>query len=212
VLLALEGIAGAGKSTVRDSVLAAALRHASPTVHLGQFAWLDPRATRVLIDLRAGRREADDLNAANRDLVLHAQHNLAPARAAGHVIADRWTISTACLLALVNRRPTSYYLKRLATVDAARPDAVVLLTTPLHICLARLWKRDSRRRFTEEPAVAERLAGLYDDAAEAWTRLTGQAVARFTCRTPDDLDLITSECLALLGVPATQPQGDSHAA
>ena len=198
MIIALEGIAGAGKSTVRDQLLSDARAHGISAVDIGQFSWLDPDATRTLIELRAGRRAPSNLAAARRDLALHLEFNLKPAQSIGQVIADRWLLSTACLLALVNRRSVDYYVKRLAADEAARPDLTVLLTTPPHVCLARLWKRESQRRFTEEPEVATQLAHLHADAAEAWTRLTGQVVLHRTCRTSADLEEITSQCLALL--------------
>ncbi len=203
MLIALEGLAGAGKSTVRDRLLSEARSSEIPAVDLGQFSWLDPAATRTLVALRSGRRRPGALACARRDLALHLDFNLRPARLIGQVIADRWLISTACLLALVNRRSVGYYVKQLAADEDVHPDITVLLTTPPHVCLARLWKRESPRRFGEEPGHATRLALLYEDAAEAWTRVTGKTVLRHVCRTSDDLDRITSQCLTLLGgVPA----------
>ncbi|MBR7825820.1 hypothetical protein KDK95_05830 [Actinospica sp. MGRD01-02] len=199
MLLALEGIAGAGKSTVRDRLLSLTADRSQPAVDLGQFSWLDPDATRTLIQLRAGGKPGGALDAARRDLGLHVTYNLAPARAAGLVLADRWIISTACLLALSGRRGVDYHLAELAAQTSAHPEVTVLLTTPAHVCLARIWRREAGRRFVEEPRIASQLAELYERAASAWTRLTGATVVRHTCRTEEDLESITSRCLHLIG-------------
>lgn len=198
MLLALEGIAGAGKSTVRDRLLARTAAAPCRSVDLGQFSWLDPAATRTLIQLRAGAKPRGALNAARRDLGLHVTYNLAPARDAGTVLADRWIISTACLLALSSRRSVDYHLAELAAHTSAHPDITVLLTTPAHVCLARIWRREAGRRYIEEPAIATRLAGLYERAADAWTRLTGATVIRHSCRTEDELESIASQCLQFI--------------
>ncbi|MEU8708647.1 hypothetical protein [Streptomyces sp. NPDC048565] len=85
MLLALEGIAGAGKSTLRDRLLADAHAAHIALGHIGQFSWLSLPATHTLVGLRAGRPAATSdqaLAAARTDLQLHAQHNLAPALSA----------------------------------------------------------------------------------------------------------------------------------
>ena len=154
MLLALEGIAGAGKSTLRDRLLGDAHDQGVTPSHTGQFSWLSPSATRTLIGLRAGRpaASADDASeAACWDLSLHARFNLAPALTFGPVIADRLTLSTACLLALLHRRPVQTFVERLAEQSAAWPQLTVLLTTPPETCSARITTRATSRRFVEDP-------------------------------------------------------------
>jgi thymidylate kinase len=181
VLVAVEGIAGSGKSTLRDHILRTAAREAVPMSHVGQFSWLSLEATRVIVALRAGRtplNEATALDAVHHDLTLHARHILAPARNAGHVLADRHTLSSACLLALLYQGPVERYLARLATIDTAIPRLTVLLTTPTELCLDRVRARPTHRRFGEHADSATRLADLYERAAESWQHLTGQEVLR----------------------------------
>lgn len=202
MLLALEGISGAGKSTLRDRVLAAAGRETIPLGHIGQFSWLSLDSTRTLIGMRAGRPAATSdqaLAAARRDLDLHARHNLTAAlAAAGPLIADRLTLSTAALLALLHHRPVAHYVRQLAEVTAARAELTVLLTTGPELCHARLAERPTARRFGEDPPTAARLADLYDQAATAWSEVTGLPVLRHPCTTSTDLDLLTAACLEQL--------------
>ncbi|MFD6347784.1 dTMP kinase [Streptomyces roseolus] len=200
-LLALEGISGAGKSTLRDRLLSAARAEGLPLGHIGQFSWLSLPATRTIVHLRSGRRaatSADAMQAARRDLELHGRYNLAPALARGHVVADRLTLSTACLLALVHRLPVADCVQQLAEVPAARAHVTILLTTQPALCHERLSRRATPRRFGEDPSTAARLADLYEQAAAAWTETTGLPVRRHPCTNDTDLDGLTTICLARL--------------
>ncbi|MER5972221.1 AAA family ATPase [Streptomyces sp. NPDC002055] len=197
MLVALEGLPGAGKSTLRDRLLADARARGIPLDHTGQFSWLSLAATRTLVRLRAGV-QADDpkdaVEAACRDLTLHARFNLAPALARGPVIADRLSLSTACLIALVHRRPVAEYVERLAEQQQARPQLTVLLTTDPDLCQARLEGRQTAPRFTDRPEIAAPLADLYRQAATAWSRCTGLEVWQRPCTTKADLDELATDC------------------
>ncbi len=208
MLVAIEGIAGSGKSTVRDRLLAAATRGGVPMVHVGQFAWLSLDATRTIVALRAGRTapETAAIAAVRDDLTLHARHNLAQARSAGAVVADRLSVSTGCLLALLYDGPVRRYLAPLAEVEAARPNLTILLTTPVATCLQRLQRRSTGRRFGETPATAARLAALYQEAAQAWTEVTGDLVLTRPCIEPGDADLLVTTVLEHLPTGCT-PSG-----
>ncbi|MFD4906580.1 nucleoside/nucleotide kinase family protein [Kitasatospora purpeofusca] len=219
MLLALEGIAGAGKSTLRDRVLSNAHDTGIPLSHTGQFSWLSPPATRTLIGLRAGHpaTSPDEASeAACWDLALHTRFNLTPALTLGPVIADRLTLSTACLLALLHQRPIYTFVERLAEQSAAWPQLTVLLTTPPETCNARIATRATARRFVEEPGTAHRLADLYQQAADAWIETTGLPVLRRPCVTTADLDHLAATCLDRLRdttvpQPRTQETADEPA-
>ncbi len=198
MLLAIEGVAGAGKSAVRDRVLDAAASRGLPLGHIGQFSWLSLEATRTIVSLRAGRTGGDmhdDARAVMTDLELLARHNLAPALACGSVIADRFTLSSVCLLALLHHRPVRGYVEQLAKVTTARPRMIVLLTTPPTLCHSRLARRATAQRFADDPPGVARLAELYLQAATAWTRATGLPVLRHPCADDGDLAHLTTTCL-----------------
>ncbi|WP_043469264.1 AAA family ATPase [Kitasatospora sp. MBT66] len=207
MLLALEGLPGAGKSTLRDRLLADARTQGIPLDHTGQFSWLSLTATRTLVRLRAGQSAdapEEATEAACRDLALHARFNLAPALVRGPVIADRLSLSTACLLALVHQRPVAEYVERLAQQHRARPQLTVLLTTEPDLCQARLAGRETALRFTDRPDTTARLADLYRQAASAWNRCTGLEVWQRPCTTKADLDQLAAACLTHLdGTPST---------
>lgn len=197
MLLALEGIAGAGKSTLRDRLLADTHTKGIPLSHIGQFSWLSRPATHTLIRLRAGHagNPHQAVEAARQDLILHSRFNLAPALAQGPVLADRFTLSTACLLALLHQQPVDKYVHRLVEPGLVRPQLTVLLTTEPDICQARVTRRATARRFTEYPEAAARLADLYHEAANAWTKTTGLPVVHHPCTTRPDLDTLAATCM-----------------
>jgi len=209
VLLAIEGIAGAGKSTVRDQLLAAASAEHIPVGHIGQFSWLSLAATRIIIALRAGQTPVSEdaaLAAVHQDLLLHARYNLAAAHSAGHVIADRLTLSSACLLALLYNHTVERYLRPLAAVTAARPEVTLLLTTPISVCTERLRSRQTVGRFGEAPEAAARFAELYEQGADAWVRLTDQVVLRRPSSQPHDTYLLVADGLAKLRQTVALPR------
>ncbi|MFD6912182.1 hypothetical protein ACFWB2_06870 [Streptomyces virginiae] len=197
MLLALEGIAGAGKSTLRDRLLAATHAEGIPLSHIGQFSWLSHSATRTLIRLRAGYggAEREAIEAAAQDLALHSRFNIAVALTEGPVLADRLTLSTACLIALLHRQPVEAYVELLAEQTQARPQLTVLLTTGPDICHDRITRRATERRFTEHPEAAARLADLYTEAADAWTKATGLPVLKHPCTTHADLEALVDACM-----------------
>lgn len=199
MLVAVEGIAGSGKSALRDHIVRTAATETVPVLHVGQFSWLSLDATRIIVALRAGRTpvgEAAALDAVHQDLTLHARYTLAPALNGGHVLADRLTLSSACLLALLYRGPVERYLARLATVDTASPRLTVLLTTPTELCLERVRARPTQRRFGDHIDSAARLADLYERAAECWQRLTGQEIHRRPAIDSRDTHQIADETIA----------------
>ncbi len=209
MLLALEGIAGAGKSTLRDRVLAEAHTQGLAITHTGQFSWLAPKATRILIRLRAGipaTSPDEATEAACWDLSLHARHILRPALTAGHLLADRLTLSTACLLAILHDRPVNAFVHSLAEQVDAWPDTTVLLTTPADTCMGRISARRTAPRFTENPDTAHRLADLYLQAADAWTQATERPVLHHPCTTAEDLDHLAELCLNRLTTRHTTTQ------
>ncbi|NUK21937.1 hypothetical protein [Streptomyces lunaelactis] len=197
MLLALEGIAGAGKTTLRDRLLAIARCEGIPLSHIGQFSWLSHTATRTLIRLRAGDggNQQEAVEAAVHDLALHSRFNITPALADGPVLADRFSLSTACLLALLHRQPVDTYVERLVGQAHAQPRLTVLLTTAPDLCHARIARRATWQRFTERPETAARLADLYGEAASAWTKTTGLPVLSHPCTSDADLDTLTSTCM-----------------
>lgn len=201
MLLAIEGVAGSGKSTVRDRLLVAADGLGLPLTHVGQFSWLSLPATRAIVELRAGSAPSDDstaLAAAIEDLQLHVRHNISLAHEHAHVVADRLLLSTACLLALLYNTDPSKYLMPLSQVQDARPSLTILLTTDPSVIIARLESRRSTRRFGEATEALGRLSNLYRRAAQVWESETGGRVVLGPSLTSSDVDHFVRTAIDLL--------------
>lgn len=206
MLISLEGLAGSGKTTLRDRILHLADERGIAVDHIGQFSWLSPPATRVLVALRTGRAivdEPDAVAAVLDDLTLHARHNLAATRGR-HVIADRLMLSSACLLALIYLTPPTRHLDSLTHIVDALPDLTVLVSTPVGICTDRLAARSSARRLGDDPLTAARLHALYAQAADAWQHNVGLPVRRYELNTFDDTDQLARELLGEMERHATR--------
>jgi dTMP kinase len=88
-------------------------------------------------------------------------------------------------------------------VADARPDLIVLVTTPIEVCSVRLAGRAVARRVGDDPHTATRLKVIYDHCADAWQRVTGTPVLRRPLTTPEDTDEVASELLdELRGAPS----------
>jgi thymidylate kinase len=204
MLIAIEGLAGSGKSSLRDHLLGQAHNAGVKLTHVGQFSWLSLHATRTIIGLRAGHNgvsETEAVTAVLADLRLHARHTIALARTSGHVVADRLLLSSACLLSLIYGTDPKAYLERLAAVDHARPEMTILLTTPPGLCTTRLQQRATARRFGEQPETANRLAALYQLAADAWDEITGLATIRGPSASSSDAERLSGAALDSLRPP-----------
>lgn len=207
MMIALEGIAGSGKTTLRDRILYLARDRRLPIHHIGQFSWLSPAATRTLVALRTGRASVDEpaaVTAVLDDLALHARHNIAAALHDGHVLADRLMLSSACLLGLVYPGTAESHLEALVRVTGAVPDLTVLVTTPVDLCAARLAARPTARRVGDDPRTATRLRELYHQCADAWPRSGGTPLRRRPLNTPEDTERLALELLDEMESAGTQ--------
>lgn len=205
MLVSIEGVAGSGKSTIRDGLLAAASAAEFRLAHVGQFSWLSLPATRTIVALRTGNHaisESDALTAVATDLKLHVRHNIANASVDSHLVADRLVLSTACLLALIYRTNPDKYVVRLNSVEGARPNLTIVLDTPSEVSSARLDGRRTARRFGDEPDAIARLTDLYQRAAEVWHHETGAEVLTGRSLTPSDADHLIAAVLARLQADA----------
>lgn len=197
MMIALEGIAGSGKSTLRDRILELTTAQGIRIRHVGQFSWLSLHATRTLVDLRTGRApvtEAESADAMVEDLTQHAQHNLTPA-VDDHMLADRWVLSTSALLELTHPGATERHMPRLARIESARPDLTVLLSTPVEICARRLALRPTPARLGDGVAAATELRGIYDHCADIWQQTTGLPVIRRSLETIEHTEELARELL-----------------
>lgn len=199
--IAIEGPAAAGKSTLRDQLLARARDDGTPITHIGQFSWLSLQATRTLVALRAGQPgipETTAIGAIIADLTLHTRYTITPALRHGHVVADRLVLSSACLLALLYGKPVDRYLDRLARTVDVLPDLTIEITTPPEINRDRLQQRATANRFADNPDNAVQLSTLYSHAGQRWAQITRLPIWRRALATPAAAERTATDVLNCL--------------
>lgn len=200
-MILIEGIAGSGKSTLRNRVLADTASRGVAITHLGQFSWLSLDATRAIVRLRQGSRELPEgaaIAAVCLDLSLHVRHNIREGVSTGELVVDRLVLSTAALLAAIYGGSTGRFVERLNDALSIKPTLTVVLTTPPDVCWKRLEFRHSAARFVESWEMLQKLSALTQEAAEAWEHLTGSAVIFRSSTLEADIVLIANEIAAAM--------------
>jgi dTMP kinase len=163
VLIALEGVDGAGKSTQAMS-LAASLAIFGCRVLLTREPTYGPTGSR-LREYLAGpdRRLSPDQELAlfQADRREHVKGTLRPALERGWVvITDRYYYSSAAYQGALGLDPEAILAE--SEAFAPRPDLVVIFTLPLSVAMARrLEGRGGEAQVSEVPAYLEKVAALY---------------------------------------------------
>ncbi len=163
-LIALEGLDGAGKSTLAAGLAAVQAR-------LGRRVLLTREPTygpvgRRLREYLAGReprlKPAEELALFQTDRREHVEKTIRPALERGWlVVTDRYYYSSAAYQGALGLEPQSILAE--SEAFAPRPDLAVILTLPLAVALAR--RREARPgevQVTEDPAYLEKVAAIYD--------------------------------------------------
>lgn len=166
ILIAIEGIDGAGKTT-QAQMLAESLRHAGFPVLATKEPTNGPHGQRIRRSAIEGRMSAEDeLQAFLDDRREHVELELAPALARGEiVIVDRYYYSTAAYQGSRGLNPTEI----IATNEAfaPRPDLLVLVDVPVDESLARVTTRDGAGNKFEERDSLLACAAVFDTISGA---------------------------------------------
>jgi dTMP kinase len=164
VLIALEGVDGAGKTTQALS-LAATLARFGRRVLFTREPTAGPAGSR-LRDYLAGKRRhlsaAEELALFQADRREHVEKTIRPALQLGWVIiTDRYYYSSAAYQGALGLDPAAIIAA--SEAFAPRPDLAVIFTLPLPLALARrLAARGGETQVSEVPAYLEKVAALYD--------------------------------------------------
>jgi dTMP kinase len=188
VLIALEGVDGAGKSTLAAALAATLARFGRPVL-LTQEPTYGATGRRVRKYLAGTERRLT----ANQELAMfqadrreHVEHSLRPALDRGWVvITDRYYYSSAAYQGAMGLDPQVIITQ--SEIFAPRPDLAVILTLPLPMALKRrLEARGGRIQVSEDPVYLEKVAAMYDtfagphlkrlDAAASASQILGQLV------------------------------------
>ncbi len=188
VLIALEGVDGAGKSTLAASLAATLARFGRPVLLTQEPTYgAGGRRLREYLAGNDRRLSADqELALFQADRREHVEHCLGPALDRGWlVITDRYYYSSAAYQGAMGLDPQVIIAQ--SEVFAPRPDLVVILTLPVPVALDRRLKaRGGRVQVSEEPVYLEKVAAIYDtfagphlrrlDAAAPASQVLGQLV------------------------------------
>jgi dTMP kinase len=164
VLIALEGVDGAGKTTQAVS-LAATLARFGRRVLFTREPTAGPAGCR-LRDYLAGQQRhltpAEELALFQADRREHVDKTIRPALGRGWVvITDRYYYSSAAYQGALGLDPKVILAE--SEAFAPRPDLVVIFTLPLPLALARrLEARGGEMQVSEVPDYLEKVAVLYD--------------------------------------------------
>ena len=164
VLIALEGVDGAGKTTQALS-LAATLARFGSRVLFTQEPTFGP-AGRRLRDYLAGKERhltaVEELALFQADRREHVENTIRPALKRGWVVVtDRYYYSSAAYQGALGLDPEVILAE--SEAFAPRPHLVVIFTLPLPLAVARrLMARGGETQVSEVPAYLEKVAALYD--------------------------------------------------
>lgn len=163
-LLALEGVDGAGKTTMA-AALAAVLARFGRRVLLTREPTLGATGRQLREYLAGGHRylsPAQELALFQADRRKHVEQTIRPALHRGWlVITDRYYYSSAAYQGALDLDPEM--ILRESELFAPRPDLVVILTVPLEVAWARLSdSRGESSQLSEIPEYLKKVAALYD--------------------------------------------------
>ncbi len=162
--VSIEGVDGAGKSTVVAGVRRALQERNINVISPGQHSWLDPQAAAVLIASREGTPPDDPaliVDAYRRDLVNQQRHQIGPGVRGATIVQDRSPLSTI-VQAVANYgagdRQASEAVLRSATV---KPDLVVFLEVDVATAVGRIGCRGKEASAWESEVDIARLVAAY---------------------------------------------------
>lgn len=160
VLVAVEGIDGAGKTT-QARIVAERVRAVGLDVVLTKEPTDGPWGTKLRSSARTGRLSPEDeLHAFIEDRREHVAQLLQPALDAGKVvIVDRYYLSTVAYQGARGRAPVD--LLKMNEAFAPQPDLVVVLDVPPAVGLARIRSRGDRENLFEQEEALGRSAEIF---------------------------------------------------
>ncbi len=164
LLIAMEGVDGAGKTT-QARLLAAALEERGWPVVLTREPTGGPRGQRLRSYLAGPTRHLsppEELELFIADRRDHVREIIAPALAAGRVVVtDRYYYSSVAYQGALGLDPAR--ILEINEAFAPRPHLVFILNLPLAQSLARLReKRHHDPQVSEAPDYLEKVAAAYD--------------------------------------------------
>jgi len=163
--IALEGVDGVGKSTIRKRVARYLKEQKYPVLEIGQHAWLNITAARIILDARERRRalqEEDIVNAYYLDKQLHARYNILPNNEKAVILADRSVISDAVYQEALYGIPADETLNLYIRANQLFPTLLIYVSAEIETAIHRISRRGKHRRHYEKEADLRQISSIYD--------------------------------------------------
>lgn len=205
----LEGCDGAGKTTLRQRIARNLKCSGSRLLEVGQHAWLDPLASRIMLDVREQRARYHPeivAEAYRRDKSLHERVNIRPFLTGGIVLADRTIISDAVYQEALYEIDACRSIERYVADGYLFPGLVVHVTIDVVTAVQRIAQRGKHRRHYERAVELNRIRDIYLRVLPLCERLTGTRVIVFENRTGEleaRYEALLQPALAVLPQPTT---------
>ncbi|WP_372054282.1 deoxynucleoside kinase [Tistrella mobilis] len=153
--IAIEGVDGAGKTTVRNALSRAMIRAGHPCSITGPHAWLDVDAGRRIVAFRERRGPVEPAAVSDawfRDKQVIATRVIAPALDRVSVLSDRYVFSDAVYHEVLLDIPAMTTLERHLHAGTRMPDLLLYVDVDAELALARIEARTEARHFYEDRA------------------------------------------------------------
>jgi dTMP kinase len=164
--ICLEGIDGAGKTTLRNLIWATLLRENKPCIAVGQHSWLDADAAVELAAARHGERLGELgllRDAYLADKLLHLTLTIVPALNRAIVLCDRFVFSDAVYQHVLYGTSMEATLTCYLEAGGRWPDNVLWITADAVEAGRRVVERARPTRHYEHPAALAQLAEAYEN-------------------------------------------------
>ncbi len=166
VFVALEGIDGAGKTTIRRRLFEALESADDFCLMCGQHSWLDPASARIIINFRENRVIPDPQvlrDAYIRDKVFLSKQIVEPALGVAHVIADRYIYSDAVYQEILFGLSAIDTIDRHVQLGTRLPDLIIFVDTDPHIAFERVRNRSQDKRYYESEDFLRKAVCAYQN-------------------------------------------------
>lgn len=200
-LIAIEGIDGAGKTTIRYALYEALRAAGEGSFIIGQRGWLDADDTKVIVDFREQRRRhaPQEVCAARfRDKHALAQTSVAPALRTHHVVADRYLVSDGVYEEALLGVPAEAALNRHREAGTPEPDLTVFLDLDPRAAVERIGDRKRNRQVHENLDDLTRISTAYRRIYADPRYSGGERLLRLSRELVGDVDGVTAQVVDLV--------------
>lgn len=163
--VAIEGINGAGKSTIRDHFEDYYTSRGESVFLLGQYGWLVPSATATIVAFREGwgGYTADELLAAHvADRAVTYSHIIEPHLHCGPLVGDRCLVSDGPYIEALEGIPAEEVLAEYLAHGLVFPDVTLFVPVDTGEALDRIDRRGQGRKSYETMEILRRVNEAYE--------------------------------------------------